>query len=152
MSSTAKNWVIAVLAFAVIGAIVHEQDAKAGESTPSAVPVVSTPMAARTPNIVEVPIGTLPESPCTEDDTRDCYWDGGQRQVGKTYSYWIDRSGNVVYLDPKLNDTAGRLKWQNDKRKAGWEKWGAVDGHQFCYTLSGPTQLVDCWDGYRTTV
>ncbi|AUG87254.1 hypothetical protein KGG77_gp14 [Streptomyces phage Omar] len=95
----------------------------------------------------------LPTRPCSEDNTvvRDCYWDAAQRGNGKGYSYYITRSGSVVYLNPKLNDETARLKFNQAQAKAGKEHWGTVDGHQFCWAKVGDTSYITCFDGYKTT-
>jgi Skp family chaperone for outer membrane proteins len=95
----------------------------------------------------------LPTRPCTEDNTivRSCYWDAAKLGNGKGYSYVIDARGNVIYLNPKLNDQAARLKFNAAQRKAGKEHWGTVDGHQFCWAKVGDTSYIECFDGYKTT-
>ncbi|MEU9126604.1 hypothetical protein AB0D08_00570 [Kitasatospora sp. NPDC048540] len=151
MSATAKNWIIGILAFAVVGAIINKQDTKAAAQPTVAVAAPTQPAipSERDPLVVKTPIVGLPTRACDYEDDRNCFWDAGQRDLGKGYSYWVDRNGTVTYLDPQLNDAGARLKWQADKKKAGWERYGAVGGHQNCYALAS---AVECWDGFRSTL
>ncbi|MEU0674499.1 hypothetical protein ABZ330_16690 [Streptomyces sp. NPDC006172] len=113
--------------------------------TSEAAPVEVEPVASAT--------WRLPTRPCTEDDSvdRNCYWDAAKRGNGKGYSYVVDVRGNVIYLNPRLNDEAARLKFNNAQFKAGKEWWGTVDGHRFCWAKVGDTSYVTCFDGYKTT-
>ncbi|MCX5236210.1 hypothetical protein OG824_13465 [Streptomyces prunicolor] len=100
-----------------------------------------------------IPAFSVPKAPCSEDDatSRNCYWDAAKRGNGKGYSYVVDVRGNVIYLNPKLNDHAARQKFNAAQREAGKEWWGTVDGHRFCWAKIGDTSYVTCFDGYKTT-
>ncbi|WJN62602.1 hypothetical protein [Streptomyces phage phiScoe1] len=94
----------------------------------------------------------LPTRPCADDrDDRDCYWDGGKAEGGKQYSYYVDRAGEVVYLDPKLNDPVKRKAWAKLNKDAHREYWGTVWGHRLCYAKVGDTSYIYCFDGFRET-
>ncbi|AKY03823.1 hypothetical protein AVT29_gp68 [Streptomyces phage Amela] len=111
-----------------------------------------TPLPAKTEYIVvKVPSGDLPTRPCSAEGGRDCYWDGGKQLNGKSPSYWVDRNGQVVYLNGKWNDTAKRKTWEAAQRKAGRENWGTIEGHRYCYAEVGDTSYITCWDGFKTT-
>ncbi|WP_329289514.1 hypothetical protein [Streptomyces pseudovenezuelae] len=133
--------VLTFLALALLGSLSWNSPASASDRKPVTLPA----------QVKYVPALRLPTRPCSEDNTvvRNCYWDAGKR--GNGYSYYIDRSGNVVYLNPKLNDQAARLKFNSAQAKAGKELWGTVDGHQFCWAKVGDTSYVYCFDGYKTT-
>ncbi|GAA0946025.1 hypothetical protein [Actinocorallia libanotica] len=45
----------------------------------------------------------LPSKPCASEDSVNCFWDAGRRGNGKGFSFWVDRHGNVTYLDPRKN-------------------------------------------------
>lgn len=95
---------------------------------------------------------SLPTRPCRDDsDDVNCFWDAGQRGNRKGYSYWVDRVGNVTYLDPKLNDKRKRKAWTNTNRKLKREYWGTVWGHRLCWAKVGDTSYIYCFDGYRET-
>ncbi|ATI18850.1 hypothetical protein SEA_DIANE_66 [Streptomyces phage Diane] len=99
-----------------------------------------------------VPVFHLPTRPCADDgDDRNCYWDAAKRGNGKGYSYYVDRAGNVTYLDPKLNDPAKRRAWKQKNEKAGREYWGTVWGHRLCWAKVGDTSYIYCFDGHRET-
>ncbi|MEU9057862.1 hypothetical protein AB0D13_02915 [Streptomyces sp. NPDC048430] len=99
------------------------------------------------------PLLKLPTKPCSDDNTitRSCYWDAAKRGNGKGYSYIVDARGNVIYLNPKLNNQAARVKFNDTQSRAGKEHWGTVDGHRFCWAKVGDTSYIQCFDGYKTT-
>ncbi|MEX1655546.1 hypothetical protein ABZ960_20590 [Streptomyces pseudovenezuelae] len=136
--------VLTFLALALLGSLTWNSPASASDS----------PRPVTLPAQVKcVPVFRLPTRPCSEDNTvaGNCYWDAAKRGDSKGYSYYIERSGSVVYLNPKLNDQAARLKFNAAQAKAGKELWGTVDGHQFCWAKVGDTSYVTCFDGYKTT-
>ncbi|MFE9925177.1 hypothetical protein ACFYQA_27465 [Streptomyces sp. NPDC005774] len=99
-----------------------------------------------------VPTPVLPTRPCRDDsDDRNCYWDAAKRGNGKGYSYWVDRAGNVKYLDPKLNSPAKRKAWKQENQKLKREYWGTVWGHRLCWAKVGNTTYIYCFDGHRET-
>lgn len=94
----------------------------------------------------------LPTRPCRDDsDDRNCFWDAGKRGNGKGYSYWVDRAGNVKYLDPRLNSPAKRKAWTALNKKAKRTYWGTVWGHRLCWAKVGDTSYIYCFDGHRET-
>jgi hypothetical protein len=142
MKTTAKH-VLTFLALALLGSLTWTSPASASDPKPVTLPA----------QVRYVPVFHLPTRPCSEDNTviRDCYWDGGKQGNGKAYSYYIDRGGRVIYLNPKLNDQAARLKFNQAQHDAGKEHWGTYDGHQFCWAKVGDTSYITCFDGYKTT-
>jgi len=95
---------------------------------------------------------TLPTRPCADDyDDRNCFWDAGRRGNRKGYSYWVDRKGNVIYLNPKLNNAKKRAAWKAKNRKLKREYWGTYWGHRLCWAKVGNTSRVYCFDGYTET-
>jgi hypothetical protein len=95
---------------------------------------------------------SLPTRPCADDsDDKNCYWDAAKRGNGKGYSYYVDRSGKVTYLNPKLNDPAKREAWVKANKAAHREYWGTVWGHRLCWAKVGDTSYVYCFDGHRET-
>lgn len=99
-----------------------------------------------------VPTPRIPTRPCADDsDDRNCFWDAGRRGNGKGYSYWVDRAGNVTYLDPKLNDPAKRKAWTVKNKKLKRTYWGTVWGHRLCWAKIGDTSYIYCFDGFRET-
>ncbi|WJN63398.1 hypothetical protein [Streptomyces phage phiScoe55] len=153
-----RHKVAATFALLVVGYGIGAQDTEPAESKPVKVETVATTAAKPTPLpakpeyiIVKVPSGDLPTRPCSAEGGRDCFWDGGKQLDGKSPSYWVDRNGQVVYLNGKWNDTAKRKTWEAAQKKAGREDWGTIDGHRFCYAKIGDTSYVTCWDGYKTT-
>lgn len=114
---------------------------------------VTTVQPAAAPRVSTLKATELPTRPCTEDDavSRNCYWDAAKMGNGKGYSYFVDRAGEVFYLNPKLNNKTARLKFNAAQKKAGKELWGTVDGHRFCWAKVGDTSYVTCFDGYKTT-
>jgi hypothetical protein len=98
------------------------------------------------------PASPLPTRPCADDsDDRNCYWDAGKQGNGKGYSYYVDRAGNVTYLNPKLNDQAARVAWVKTNKAAHREYWGTVWGHRLCWAKVGDTSYIYCFDGHRET-
>ncbi|MFJ7414665.1 hypothetical protein ACIQWZ_28275 [Streptomyces sp. NPDC098077] len=99
------------------------------------------------------PLLKLPTRPCSDDNaiTRSCYWDAAKMGNGKGHSYVVDAQGNVIYLNPKLNQQDARLKFNDVQSRAGKEHWGTVDGHRFCWAKVGDTSYIQCFDGYKTT-
>ncbi|MGW8630578.1 hypothetical protein [Streptomyces sp. NPDC055793] len=94
----------------------------------------------------------MPTRPCADDfDDRNCFWGAGQRGNRKGYSYWVDRAGNVTYLNAKLNDKQKRKAWTNLNRKLKREYWGTVWGHRLCWAKVGDTSYIYCFDGYKET-
>ncbi|MGW0861270.1 hypothetical protein [Streptomyces sp. NPDC002611] len=128
--------VLALVAVVTFGGLISEPSA-------SASPSPKTTQAAP----------SLPTRACPEDGiaSRNCYWDAAKRGNGKGYSYFVDRGGKVTYLNPKLNDEAKRKAFATTKEKAGWEYWGVVFGHQFCWAKVGDTSYIECFDGFRET-
>ncbi|MFH8414384.1 hypothetical protein [Streptomyces collinus] len=99
-----------------------------------------------------VPVFSLPTRPCRDDsDDRNCFWDAAKRGNGKGYSYYVDRAGNVTYLDPKLNDPAKRKAWTAENEKAKRTYWGTVWGHRLCWAKTGDTTYIFCFDGHKET-
>jgi hypothetical protein len=97
-------------------------------------------------------VPSLPTRPCQDDfDDRNCFWDAGKRGNGKGYSYWVDRAGNVTYLDPKLNSPAKRKAWETANKAAKRTYWGTVWGHRLCWAKVGDTSYIYCFDGFRET-
>ncbi|QPB09976.1 hypothetical protein CPT_Sitrop_062 [Streptomyces phage Sitrop] len=150
--------ILTVLAFGAVafGAGTHNAQTAAAPAPSVKVETVATakptPLPAVTKYIqVKVPSGDLPTRPCSAEGGRDCYWDGGKELNGKAPSYWVDRNGQVVYLNGKWNDTAKRKTWESAQIKAGRESWGTIEGHRFCYAKVGDTSYITCWDGYKTT-
>jgi hypothetical protein len=95
---------------------------------------------------------SLPTRPCADDsDDKNCYWDAAKRGNGKGYSYYVDRSGKVTYLNPKLNDPAKREAWVKTNKAAHREYWGTVWGHRLCWAKVGDTSYIHCFDGHRET-
>jgi hypothetical protein len=95
---------------------------------------------------------SLPTRPCADDsDDKNCYWDAAKRGNGKGYSYYVDRAGNVTYLNPKLNDPAKRVAWVKTNKAAHREYWGTVWGHRLCWAKVGDTSYIYCFDGHRET-
>jgi hypothetical protein len=95
---------------------------------------------------------SLPTRPCADDsDDKNCYWDAAKRGNGKGYSYYVDRSGKVTYLNPKLNDPAKREAWVKANKAAHREYWGTVWGHRLCWAKVGDTSYIYCFDGHRET-
>jgi hypothetical protein len=95
---------------------------------------------------------SLPTRPCADDsDDKNCYWDAAKRGNGKGYSYYVDRSGKVTYLNPKLNDPAKREAWAKTNKAAHREYWGTVWGHRLCWAKVGDTSYIYCFDGHRET-
>ncbi|WP_432006333.1 hypothetical protein [Streptomyces parvus] len=142
MKKTAAKLVTTTLALVLLGSLTWNSPASAADSKSKLpAPVKSAPTL------------TLPSKPCSEDDStsRNCYWDAAKRGNGKGYSYFVDRAGNVTYLNPKLNDRAKRAAWAKKNKAAGREFWGTYDGHQLCYAKVGDTSYVYCFDGYKTT-
>jgi hypothetical protein len=139
----AARYVLTFLALALLGSLTWNSPASASDAKPVTLPA----------KVKYVPVFHLPTRPCSEDNTviRNCYWDAAKRGNGKGYSYYIDRAGNVTYLNPKLNDQAARLKFNAAQKKAGKEHWGTYDGHQFCWAKVGDTSYITCFDGYKTT-
>ncbi|MFJ3775253.1 hypothetical protein ACIPX0_26520 [Streptomyces sp. NPDC090075] len=141
MKLTAKiTAVVAVAAGFLLGTAAHT-----GDATP-----VKVEAAASWSSLAPL---KLPTRPCSEDNTvvRSCYWDAAKVGNGRGYSYVIDAHGNVVYLNPKLNDQAARLKFNEAQAEAGKDHWGTYDGHQFCWAKVGDTSYVTCFDGYKAT-
>ncbi|MEU6572318.1 hypothetical protein [Streptomyces sp. NPDC046805] len=104
----------------------------------SAEPIKVQPVAAK--------VTTLPTRVCADDhDDRNCYWDGAGP------AYIVDRSNNVTYLNPKLNDPAKRAAWVKTNKAAHREYWGTVWGHRLCWAKVGDTSYVYCFDGHRET-
>ncbi|MFF3015847.1 hypothetical protein [Streptomyces sp. NPDC057939] len=99
------------------------------------------------------PLPKLPTKACKDDDSSsvNCYWDAAKRGNGKGYSYYVTAKGQVVYLNPKLNDEAARTKFARAKKAAGWENWGEVFGHRLCWAKVGDTSYIQCFDGFRET-
>ncbi|MFE4451452.1 hypothetical protein [Streptomyces sp. NPDC056796] len=117
---------------------------------------VETPEPAlRTETVASTYYATpkLPTKPCAEDgpSSKNCYWDAAKRGNGKGYSYVVDARGQVTYLNPKLNDKTARAKFAAAKKRAGWEFWGVVFGHQLCWAKVGDTSRIVCFDGFRET-
>lgn len=135
--------VLAVLAVALIGSAVDNRQAQAKPQVPRSIPAAS--WSATTPK--------LPTRPCPDDDTesRNCYWDAAKRGNGKGYSYYVDARNKVTYLNPKLNNQAARNAFALSKKRAGWEYWGVVFGHRFCWAKVGNTSYIQCFDGFRET-
>lgn len=42
----------------------------------------------------------IPTKPCKYEDSKNCFWDAGQRGDGKGHSFWVGRNNKVHYLDP----------------------------------------------------
>ncbi|QNE75299.1 hypothetical protein F0344_12345 [Streptomyces finlayi] len=99
------------------------------------------------------PLSKLPTKACKDDDSSsvNCYWDAAKRGNGKGYSYYVTAKGQVVYLNPKLNNEAARTKFARAKKAAGWENWGEVFGHRLCWAKVGDTSYIQCFDGFRET-
>ncbi|MFF7252423.1 hypothetical protein [Streptomyces microflavus] len=99
------------------------------------------------------PLPKLPTKACKDDDSNsvNCYWDAAKRGNGKGYSYYVTAKGQVVYLNPKLNNEAARTKFARAKKSAGWENWGEVFGHRLCWAKVGDTSYIQCFDGFRET-
>ncbi|MEU9795033.1 hypothetical protein AB0E27_31310 [Streptomyces sparsogenes] len=133
----------AFLTAAVLGSLVANSPASAsGKAKPVKLPV----------KVKYVPVFHLPTRPCAEDDDdRNCYWDAAKRGNGKGYSYYVDRAGNVTYLNPKLNDPAKRKAWAKKNKAAGREYWGTYWGHRLCWAKVGDTSYIYCFDGFRET-
>ncbi|QMP84612.1 hypothetical protein KGG93_gp74 [Streptomyces phage Endor2] len=153
-----RHKIAAVAAILVVGYGIGHTDAE----TPDAVKVETVATVAPKPKpvtlpakpeyiIVKVPTGDLPTAKCSAEGGRNCFWDGGKELNGQSPSYWVDRNGQVVYLNGKWNDTAKRKTWEAAQKKAGREDWGTIEGHRFCYAKVGDTSYITCWDGYKTT-
>ncbi|KQX37012.1 hypothetical protein ASD97_09970 [Streptomyces sp. Root63] len=95
----------------------------------------------------------LPTKACKDDDSNsvNCYWDAAKRGNGKGHSYYVTAKGQVVYLNPKLNNEAARTKFARAKKAAGWDYWGEVGGHRLCWAKVGDTSYIQCFDGFRET-
>ncbi|MFG2923913.1 hypothetical protein ACGFYA_20720 [Streptomyces sp. NPDC048305] len=113
----------------------------------------AAPAKPKLPTVTKyVPVFHVPTRPCADDfDDRNCYWDAAKRGNGKGYSYYVDRTGNVTYLNPKLNDKVKRQAWKRTNQAAKREYWGTVWGHRLCYAKVGNTSYIYCFDGYRET-
>ncbi|MGW6600569.1 hypothetical protein [Streptomyces sp. NPDC055036] len=135
---------LALLSLALIGAAVDSREAQA-KPQPRPLPVPAPAWSASTPK--------LPTRPCPDDDSesRNCYWDAAKRGNGKGHSYFVDARGAVTYLNPKLNDQAARNAFALSKKRAGWEYWGVVFGHRFCWAKVGDTSYIQCFDGFKET-
>ncbi|MFF3249705.1 hypothetical protein ACFYWP_01525 [Actinacidiphila glaucinigra] len=150
---TSTKVILALLAAPVIfGGVVANAPAKAEPSAPVS-KVVTLPDTTQAPKTKYVPVFRLPTKPCSEDEqtSRDCYWDAAKRGNGKGFSYWVDKSGHVTYLNPRLNNERNRAEFANRKRAAGWQFWGNVWGHQLCYAKVGDTSYIECFDGFKET-
>ncbi|WP_031513646.1 hypothetical protein [Streptomyces sp. NRRL F-5123] len=140
-----KNLLIGLLVAALLGALASTSRASASPTTKHKPPAVPA-------KVVYLPVFHVPSRPCTDDsDDRNCYWDAGRRGDTAGYSYYVDRAGNVVYLDPKLNDPAKRKAWTAANKKAHREYWGTVWGHRLCWASVGDTSYVYCFDGHKET-
>lgn len=143
-----KNLLLALPIAALLGGLIYSSPASASPAAKPSPKPVAVPVAVK-----YVPVFHVPTRPCSDDDanTRNCYWDAAKRGNGKGYSYYVDRTGNVNYLNPKLNDRAKRDAWKRKNKAAHREYWGTYDGHQLCYATVGDTSYVYCFDGYKTT-
>jgi hypothetical protein len=125
------------LALAVTGSLIWASPAS---GSPDVKPV-ALPTAVK-----YVPVFHIPTRQCADDhDDRNCYWDGAGP------AYYVDRAGNVTYLNPKLNDPAKRAAWTKTNKAAHREYWGTVWGHRLCWARVGDTSYIYCFDGHRET-
>jgi hypothetical protein len=139
---TAARYVLTFLALALLGSLTWNSPASASDAKPVTLPA----------KVKYVPVFHIPSKPCAEDgDDTNCHWDAAKRGNGKGYSYYVDRAGNVTYLNPKLNDPAKRQAWAKKNKAAHREYWGTVFGHRLCWARVGNTSYVYCFDGYRET-
>jgi hypothetical protein len=139
---TAARYVLTFLALALLGSLTWNSPASASDAKPVTLPA----------QVKYVPVFHIPTKPCAEDgDSRNCYWDAAKRGNGKGYSYYVDRAGNVTYLNPKLNDPAKRQAWAKKNKAAHREYWGTVFGHRLCWAQVGETSYIYCFDGFRET-
>jgi len=119
--------------------------------------LTSTPLASETGPVQVQTVASAtpawPTKPCRDDDSnsRDCFWDAGKRGNGKGHSYWVDKAGNVTYLDPKLNSPLKRKAWERKNKALKREYWGEVFGHRLCWAKVGDTSYIYCFDGFKET-
>ncbi|MDX3525102.1 hypothetical protein P1P75_01215 [Streptomyces sp. ID05-39B] len=133
---------LSFLALALLGSLTWNSPASASDRKPTVLPA----------KVTQAPALRLPTRPCADDsDDVNCYWDAAKRGNGKGYSYYVDRAGNVTYLNPKLNDPAKRKAWKAANEKAKREYWGTVWGHRLCWAKVGDTSYVFCFDGFKET-
>jgi hypothetical protein len=138
----AAKYVLIFLALALLGSLTWNSPAAASDAKPVTLPA----------KVKYVPVFHIPSKPCAEDgDSTNCYWDAAKRGNGKGYSYYVDRAGNVTYLNPKLNNPADRQAWTKKNKAAHREYWGTVFGHRLCWARVGDTSYIYCFDGYRET-
>ena len=66
--------------------------------------MITVPLASlATAKPPAVTLEKIPTAPCKfEDGPAPCFWDAGARGNGKGHSFWIDRRGNIHYLDPNF--------------------------------------------------
>ncbi|MGW1040013.1 hypothetical protein [Streptomyces sp. NPDC002547] len=149
---TSHKVILFVLGSVLAGAAVSNAQASPTTSAP-AVQVATQPTAKPKPEVKYVPVFRLPTKPCSEDEqkSRDCFWDAAKRGNREGFSYWVDKSGHVTYLNPRLNNEQNRVEFRDRKRAVGWQFWGNVFGHQLCYAKVGDTTYIECFDGFKET-